>query len=239
MTKTLQAHALRALTVSAAALAPASSQAALSLTIPTQFLEANAVQAFSEKAMQAFDAIQIVFSGKGNATAVPGATGPTGLASAYNLPVTSVSLQLIKISGGSATGSALEFLRLNDLDQVRQVTLANFRLDFVSKQILADATQNNQPTQVRTPIFDFREQTALLLKYRFPLSITAHQVLDQLFLTPEAKLVFINGLDLPIFAQPLLDSIDFGTITVDVAVKARKKPVSTKPYTPVPYTPAP
>lgn len=235
MRKTFQAHAIRALIAGTAiAAAPLTAQAALSLTIPTHFLQANAIQAFSEKAMQAFDAVQIVLSGKGNATEVPSTTG-----AAYNLPVTSISLQLIKISGGAAKGSALEFLRLDEADQVRQVTLANFGIDFNKQQVLADTTQNGQATQARTPIFDFREQTALVLKYRFPLSITAHQVLDRLFLTPQAKQVFINGLSLPVFAQPLLDTIDFGTITIDVAVQARKSPISTRPYVPTPYSPAP
>jgi len=228
MNKRLPFPGIHALALCAAcASAPLSAQAALTLTIPTQFLEANAIQAFSDRALKAFSAVDIEVSAAGNATAVADIPG------AYNLPVTNISLQLVKVSGGASVGSALEFNRLNDFDENRKVVLANFKLDFNKKKVLADATYNGA-TQAATPVYDFQEQTALAIKYRFPLSITAHQVLDQLFLTPEAKTVFTQGLDLPPFTQPILNNTDFGTITVDVQVKVRKQPVSTKPYVPSP-----
>lgn len=226
MTKTFAQQALRAFAMGAAIVAaPLSAQAALTLTIPTNALQANAVQAFSQDALDGFDVIGISLKPLGNATAVPNVAG------AYNLPVTSIALQFIKIAGGSSTGSALEFNRFDDnTNKSTRVTLANFSIDFNAKKILADTTQQGQATVNKTPIFDFHEQTPLGLKYQFPLSITGKQILDKLFLTTEAKKMFKGGLELPDIADVMLDTTDFGTITIDVAVKLRSKPVSARPY---------
>lgn len=226
MTRTFAQQALRAFAMGAAIVAaPLSAQAALTLTIPTNALQANAVQAFSQDALDGFDVIGISLKPLGNATAVPNVAG------AYNLPVTSIALQFIKIAGGSSTGSALEFNRFDDnTNKSTRVTLANFSIDFNAKKILADTTQQGQATVNKTPIFDFHEQTPLGLKYQFPLSITGKQILDKLFLTTEAKKMFKGGLELPDIADVMLDTTDFGTITIDVAVKLRSKPVSARPY---------
>ena len=226
MTKTVAHHAIRAFALGAAIVAaPLSAQAALTLTIPTNALQANAVQAFSQDALDSFDVVGISLKPLGNATAVPNVAG------AYNLPVTSIALQFIKIAGGSSTGSALEFNRFDiDANRSTRVTLANFSIDFNTKKILADATQQGQATVSKTPIFDFHEQTPLGLKYQFPLSITGKQILDKLFLTTEGKKVFKVGLELPDISDIVLDTTDFGTITIDVAVKPRSKPVSARPY---------
>ncbi len=226
MTKTFAHHAIRAFALGAAIVAaPLSAQAALTLTIPTNALQANAVQAFSDDGLASFDLVGITLKPLGNATSVPNVVG------AYNLPVTSIALQLIKISGGSSTGSALEFNRINeDTGQPKRVTLANFSIDFNAKKIMADATQLGQATVNKTPIFDFHERTPLGLKYQFPLSITGKQILDKLFLTTEGKKVFKQGLELPEIADEVLNIVDFGTITIDVAVKLRSKPISSRPY---------
>lgn len=229
MTKTFTQSAVRVLALAAAlTAAPLAAHAGLSLTIPTNALQADAVQGFSKAALASFRAVDIEVKPLGNAT-------PVGTAGdAYNLPITSITLELIKIAGGASVGSALEFTRYDDFDEFHRLTLANFAINFNTKQVLADATIAGQATKPKTPIYNFNEQTSLGLKYQFPLSITGHQVLDKLFLTPEAKQVFTEGLSLPPFTKPILDSTDFGTITIDVAVKFRSKPVSTRPYTPAP-----
>lgn len=226
MTRTFAHHAIRAFALGAAIVAaPLSAQAALSLTIPTNALQANAVQAFSQDAQDGFDIVGITLKPLGNATAVPNVLG------AYNLPVTSIALQFIKIAGGASTGSALEFNRIDDdTGKATRVTLANFSIDFNTKKILADATQQGKATVNKTPIFDFHEQTPLGLKYQFPLSITGKQILDKLFLTTEGKKLFKVGLELPDIADLVLETTDFGTITIDVAVKPRNRPVSNRPY---------
>ena len=226
MTKSFARHALRAVALSTAIVAaPMSAQATLTLNIPTNFLEANGILSFSSDGLAGLGLVDIAITPLGNATAVPKTEG------SYNLPVTSIGLQLVKISGGSATGSALEFNRL-DLDTGRpsRLTLANFTINFNTKKILADATVRGKASTPQTPVFDFQEQTPLALKYKFPLSISAKQILDKLFLTQQAQALFKQGLELPEIADEVLKVVDFGTITVDVGVKLRSKPVSTRPY---------
>lgn len=226
MTRTFAQQALRAFAMGAAIVAaPLSAQAALTLTIPTNALQANAVQAFSDDGLASFDLVGITVKPLGNATAVANVTG------AFNLPVTSISLQLVKVAGGSSAGSALEFNRINDeTGEAVRVTLANFRIDFNSKKVLADATQKGKATVPNFEIYNFHEKTSLAFKYQFPLSISGKQVLDQLFLTPAAQLLFREGLQLPDFTDEVLKIVDFGVINIDVAVKLRSRPISSRPY---------
>ena len=199
------------------------------LTIPTNALQADAVQAFSSDALGAFELIEIAVKPAGQASVTPNTAG------AFTLPVTSITIDGLKVVGGKATGAGLRFERRNlDTGVTQVVTLANFRIDFNTHVIHADAVAQGGAPKPDTPIFKFREQTALAIKYRFPLSISAHQTLDQLFLTPPARAVFIDGLQLDEIMSAPLEFIDFGEIRIAVDVKLRKKPVSTKPYQPQP-----
>ena len=227
MNTSLSLTDLRTLALCAACAAAPIQANALTLTIPTNFLNANAIQTFSEFGVKGLNAVDITVKALGNSTEI--STAPL----AFNLPVTKLSVQGLKPSGGGSIGSALGFERLNDEDVLRKLVLANFMIDFKKKLVLADATYNGQ-THASTPIYTFNEQSPLAIKYKFPLSITAYQVLDKLFLTPEAKVAFTEGLDLPPFAKPILDSTDYGTITIDVKVSLRNKPVPTRPYVPAP-----
>lgn len=230
MTSTFAQRAIRSLAVgtafAAVAATPMSAHAlSLGLTLPTNAIQADAIQAFSTDAQGANELVGITVEPRGNATAVAGVPG------AYNLPITSISLQLTGVTGGASTGSALEFNRINeDTGQPKRVTLANFRIDFTTKQVLADATQSGKTTVGNTPIFNFHEKAPLGLKYRFPLGLGGQQVLDQLFLTPEAKKVFMEGLELPDFTEEVLTILDFGTITINVVAMPRTRPVSSRPY---------
>ncbi|MCH8181486.1 MAG: hypothetical protein IIA02_17165 [Proteobacteria bacterium] len=230
MTRTFAHRAIRSFALGSAfaaiAAAPMSAHAlGLALSLPTNAIQADAIQAFSPDAQGANELVGITIEPRGNATAVPGTPG------AYNLPVTSISLQLTGVAGGASTGSALEFNRINeDTGLPKRVTLANFRIDFTTRQVLADATQSGKGTVANTPIFNFHEKTPLGLKYRFPLGLGGQQVLDQLFLTPEAKKVFMEGLELPDFTEEVLSVLDFGTITVNVVAMPRTRPVSSRPY---------
>lgn len=227
MIKPLPLTDLRTLAFCAACVIAPAQANALTLTIPTNFLNANAIQTFSDFGMKGLKAVDIAVKPLGNATEI--SKQPL----AYNLPVTKLTIEGIKPVGGGSIGSALLFERLNDDDVLRKLVLANFMIDFKKKIVLADATYNGQ-TRASTPIYTFNEQTPLAIKYKFPLSITAYQVLDKLFLTPEAKVAFTEGLDLPGFAKPILDQTDYGTITIDVKVSIRNPAVSTRPYVPAP-----
>jgi len=229
MTKPAAHTAVRALAFTAAVMAlPMAAHAGLALTLPTNAIQANAAQVFSTDALGAFELTAVTVTPRGNATSIAGVTG------GYNLPVTSISLQLVKISGGASTGSALEFNRINEeTGEATRVTLANFRIDFNTKKVLADATQKGKATVPNFEVYNFREKTPLGLKYKFPLSVSGKQVLDQLFLTPAAQLLFREGLQLPDFTDEVLKIVDFGVINIDVNLKLRK-PVSTRPYVATP-----
>lgn len=213
---------IRSFTVAAALAAAAASASAL--TLPTDFLQANSIQTFSDDALTQYDLFAITVTPLGNATA----TGTTG---AYNLPVTSITLNSsLKVTAGTATGSALEIARMYRGAKVG-VTIANFKIDFVNHKVLADVTPIGGTTIPQMAVYTFNEAIPLTLKYRFPLSVTGTQLLDQLFLTPDGITTIAKALSLPVFAPELMKTTDFGKIDIIVKV-ALRRPVSTKPYVP-------
>ena len=220
---TFAAFSLRSFAVAATFATVAASASAL--TLPTESLQANSLQAFSEKALKQNKLLGIEVTPLGNATA----TATTG---AYNLPVTSISVNSsLKVTSGAAVGSALEISRLND-DLVKVgITLANFKINFETHQVLADVTPFGGVTVPQQAVYTFNEATPLNLKYKFPLTITGTQLLDKLFLTPAGIAALTSALELPEFAPDLLVKTDFGTINIDVKVGTRKA-VSTEPYVP-------
>jgi len=219
---TMHAFSLRSFTV-AAALATAAASAS-ALTFPTESLQANSTQTFSQDALDQYALFDITVTPLGNAT-------PTATAGSFNLPVTSITVNSsLKVASGAAVGSALEIARIYRGNKVG-VTLANFKINFETSQVLADVTPIGGTTVAQMPIYTFNVAQKLSLKYKFPLTVTGTEVLDKLFLTPEALPVIVKSLALPAFAEPLAKETDFGKITVDVKLGLRKA-VSTTPYTP-------
>ncbi len=242
---TFAAFSLRSFAVAATFATVAASASAL--TLPTESLQANSVQAFSEKALKQNKLLGIEVTPLGNATATAtsapdidtlmqvtplGNATATATTRAYNLPVTSISANSsLKVTSGAAVGSALEISRLND-DLVKVgITLANFKINFETHQVLADVTPFGGVTVPQQAVYTFNEATPLNLKYKFPLTITGTQLLDKLFLTPAGIAALTSALELPEFAPDLLVKTDFGTINIDVKVGTRKA-VSTTPYVP-------
>lgn len=196
------------------------------LTIPFQGTLSNSVQTFSADAMGGFRALDITVEPKGNGTAVAGDPA------SFSFPITKIVIgSKLNIASGSAVGSALQITRYNDDDVLVGITLANFTINYETHQVLADTTPLGGTTAVQQPLYNFQVSEKLKLKYKFPLSITGHEVLNDLRLTDQAKQSMINGLELPVFAVPLLNN-DFGTLTQDVSLKARKPAASTTPYQP-------
>ena len=220
---------VRALTVAAVLMAAGVS--ANALTINTAGMVANSVQAFSQDALDQFELFDITVAPLGNATALaqPGA---------FNLPITSITTNSkLKVTAGASVGSALAITRNLPSGKAYTITLANFSLDYVNHKVLADTTVT-QPdvanvTQAQAAVYNFSTATPLALKYKFPLTITGHEVLDKLFLTEEAQQIMYTGLKLPSIALTVLPTTDFGTLTQDIKVAFRKA-VSTKPYVPAP-----
>jgi hypothetical protein len=197
-------------------------------TIPANALVADSVQAFSKLAANGFKLVGTTVLPLGNASEVKGTTYP-----AFSLPITSITVDSkLNIVSGDAKGSALEISRLNADGVKVGVILANFTLDYVNKKVLADTTILGQATIKQQATYSFNVNTPLSIKYKFPLAINGHEVLDKLFLTEAAKDAFMAGLELDDFIRgAVLDVTDFGTLTQDIQVKLRAKPVSNKPYT--------
>lgn len=219
---TFAALPLRSFAVAATMVTAAASASAL--TLPTESLQANSTQNFSQDALDQFDLFAIGVTALGNATA-------TATPGSFNLPVTSISVNSsLKVSSGSAVGSALEIARTYRGNKVG-VTIANFKINFETHQVLADVTPIGGTTVPQMAVYTFNEATPLGLKYKFPLSISGTQLLDKLFLTPDGITIIAKALALPAFAPALMATTDFGNIAIDVKVGLRKA-VSTKPYVP-------
>ena len=217
-----QAFSLRSFTV-AAALATAAASAS-ALTLPSESLQANSTQSFSQEALDQFSVLDIVVSPLGNATS-------TATEGAFNLPVTSITVSSsFKVVSGAAVGSALEIARVYRGAKIGE-TIANFKLDFENHKVLADITPIGGTTIAQMPVYSFNEAQALTLKYKFPLTVTGTQILEKLFLTPEALPILVKSLSLPAFAEALAKTTDFGKINVDVKLGFRTA-VSTQPYVP-------
>ncbi len=226
------------LRVSAAAVALAAASAAQAqLTIPFAWTDSNSVQTFTDTNLAAFDLVYLTVRAKGNATEkgarVVGETNFTETAKAFNFPITQIVIgSKLNIAAGSAAGSALYFERYDDLvtGDTFGFTLANFTINYDTKQVLADVTPNGGTVAKQQPIYTFNVNTKLALKYKFPLTVTGHEVLDQLKLTAGIKTVFTDVLQLPEFALPQLEE-EYGNLTQDVSTNLRKTKISSTPYT--------
>ncbi len=215
---------LRSIAIAATLTAAATSSQAL--TIPSQGLVSDSVQKFSANAMGGFRALGITVVPKGNATAVAGTTD------SFSFPITKIVIgSKLNIESGSAVGSGLYITRANDDDVEVGITVANFSINYVTHQVLADTTPRGAATVVQQPLYNFTTATPLALKYKFPLTITGNEILNDLRLTPEAKASMTAGLELPVFALPTLE-YDFGSLTQNITFNARKPAASTTPYKP-------
>ena len=225
---------LRSLAVAVSLVAVGTS--AQALTIAANGLMANSVQAFSQEAQDAFDAGKVTVTPLGNATSV----GVEGAPGAYSFPITSITIgSKLNIAAGDAKGSALEIARVDRKLGKLAMVVANFTINYGTKQVMADTTPMGAATPAGTatvrqaPLYNFHVATPLGLKYKFPLSITGHEVLDQLTSTPEANLAMKKALALDVVLRAALDGITtFGTLTQDIAVTKRTPAASTIPYTP-------
>jgi len=229
----------------AAVLGAASMSAHADLNIAFDWTSSNSVQKFPVKLLQAFDLLTVEVAAKGNAKSlgdVP-AEVETPNAQSYSFPVTQIVVgSKLNIAAGSASGSALRIRRANDEGSAYLgVYLANFTIDYVKKQVIADVTPALEDVVAGTPeaaagaskrmaIYNFHVATPLALKYKFPLTVTGHEVLDQLALTADAKASITSALTLPDFAVVQLEQ-DFGTLTQDINTNTRKpKLATTKPF---------
>jgi hypothetical protein len=212
---------LRTSIVMAGLLAASAAQA--DITIPVNSLVVNCVQAFSDRAQKGFRASNVSLQALGNATQ----SGTT-----ITFPVTKLVIGSgLKIVIGTAVGAALKLSRPMDDGSEAWIVLANLWLDYRANQVVADVTIPGAPTVKNATIYNFKVDTPLALKYKFPLSITGHEVLNKLMLTEQSKDLHMAGLQYEDYIRPgVLDTTDFGTLTQDLLLKFRSRPLSTKPY---------
>ncbi len=228
----LAAVSLRAAAAAVALFAVSAAHA--DLTIPFAWTESNSVQAFTQDNLDSFDLVHLSVVAKGNATAlgtpINGGSGSVNYQS-YSFPVTKIVIGSdLSIKSGQASGSALFFDRFDDdTGDKYGLTLANFTIDYANKKVLADITPMGGTTSAQAPLYTFNVNTKLALKYKFPLTVTGHEVLDNLLLTDGAKAAFNSALKLPDVAQGALGFV-YGTLTQDVSTNLRKKSISSTPY---------
>ncbi|TAK97395.1 MAG: hypothetical protein EPO09_04075 [Aquabacterium sp.] len=231
--------AIRSLAVTTM-LSAAAVSAHADLKIPFGWTQSNSVQKFPAKVLELFDLVYLEINAKGNATSlndvphVPVVQSELAVpkAQSYSLPVTEIVIgSKLNIAAGSAIGSALEFRRALDDGSYVGVTLANFTLNYVTKKVWCDAKASGAVSK-HIAVYDFHVATPLALKYKFPLTVTGHEVLDKLMITADGKQVFTDGLQLEPWAAAALNE-DMGTLTQDISTNIRKPALkSTKPYVP-------
>lgn len=212
----------------AALFATASAQA---LTLPTSALVANSVQEFTQDNLDSFTTVNLVVEPRGTTYVDKAAPAGSETPLAFGFPITKIVIgATLNIQSGTASGSALYFNRLNDDTGARLgLTLANFTINYQSKQVLADTTPKGGITVKQMPLYNFTTNAPLALKYKFPLTIVLHEQLGSLKLTTQAKQALVQALELPDVAQAALD-FDFGTLTQDVNAQFRARPVNATPY---------
>jgi hypothetical protein len=160
---------------------------------------------------------------------------PGAATDSYDFPITTITINSkLAVVKGDAKGSALEISRTVDGAKVG-VILANFTINYQTAQVLADTTPINGVTTSQMPLYSFNTATPLAIKYKFPLTITGHEVLDTLKMSTEMQAALKGALKFSAMESGLADivvpQLDFGTLTQDIIVKFRKA-VSSKPYVP-------
>ncbi|MBU0917106.1 hypothetical protein [Aquabacterium parvum] len=228
----LAAVSLRATAAAVALFAVSAAHA--DLTIPFAWTESNSVQTFTQDNLDSFDLVHLSVVAKGNASAkgepVNGGSGSVNYQS-YSFPITKIVIgSNLSIKSGQAAGSALYFDRTDDdTGLVYGLTLANFTIDYAAQKVLADITPKGGTTATQQHLYTFEVDTKLALKYKFPLTVTGHEVLKNLRLSQGAQDALNSALLLPEIAQDAL-KFDYGTLTQDVSTNLRKKSISSALY---------
>lgn len=191
-----------------------------SISIPTTFTANDSIHDFPKETLNFWKAVGIKAEARGTSQALD-ASGSEGNSSSFNFPVTSIEIgPWMKIVAGHAEGSGIAYIRHNDTGLLVALVLTNFSIDYQRKLVLADATYANKPTIRQLAIFTFDIQDPLSLHYKFPFLIIGHEKLTNLRLTPEAKLVYKQALELPESAYPYLEN-SFGTLTQNSSTRHR------------------
>lgn len=206
--------------------------ASAQLRISINSLTADSVQVFSEDALVAFDLKGATVTAKGNAVQTNG--------SSYRMPITEIYLGPSKFTGlaggilkGGATGSALLISRDSEVTGKRiGVTLANFRIDYHRKQVLADVTPTGGKTTADQAIYNFKVLRPMVLEPNAQGKFALEEVLGDLRFTPETIASLTAALELDEVAVAVISDIDNGKLVqkIDLTLRA---PARTAPYVPL------
>lgn len=206
--------------------------ASAQLRISINSLTADSVQIFSKDALFAFNLLETTVTAKGNTVQTNG--------SSYSMPITEVYLGPSKFTGpaggiikGGATGSALLISRDSEVTGKRVgVTLANFRIDYHRKQVLADVTPTGGKTTSDQAIYNFKVLRPMVLEPNAQGKLALEEVLGDLRFTPETIASLTVALELDAMAVAVIPHIDNGKLVqkIDLTLRA---PARTAPYVPL------
>ncbi len=222
-------HRLHAITLATClGLSVASPCQADSVTKLNVFL-ANSAQNFSFEALVSFAVLGIKVKPLGNTQQV---------LTTFVMPITETiygpskftALGTAPYAGGSI-GSGLWIERNAGLGNGNpRITLANFRTDYHTKQVLADATIAGQKTVQRMPIYTFNVARPMAQEPNELGMPSLDEELNQLRMTPEGIALFVRGLNLPPFIGTIMRSMQFGTLNQSVILLPRLPPANDAPY---------
>ncbi|BAP36396.1 hypothetical protein AS4_14560 [Acinetobacter guillouiae] len=193
------------------------------LTIPMGFTASDSVHTFPETLRRDFW-VQLGIKAEAKGTATPiDEPNIGGNPTKFNYPITSIVIgSKMKIILGRAKGTVMVYSRIGEDGNQKSLTLSNFSIDYIHNYVLADATYGKDKRNLQLPVFTFNVEQPLKFHYQLPIGFKSDEKLDNLYLTPQAKIVYQEALALPDAAIPLLE-LDFGTLTQKSSSKLRFK----------------
>jgi len=222
-------HTSRHLLVAAGLVGASFGAQALSVTIPTSLIDAEAVFSFNADTTDLMSSMGVGVSALGNTRQLAGAGWN------FMMPVTQVTLNAsifpigLNPESGFATGSGL-FIK----SETGGLSLANFGLDFKRNVLTADLA-TAQGTKKTFDVFAFNVAENLHLSTSGGLSMKMN--LTDMMLTTGAQTQFASALQLEEYAVAVLPMLNFGSLSVDISPMLRLG-VSDKSLTaPVPELP--
>lgn len=193
--------------------AAAAGASAIPLTIPTTYLDAEAIYTFDADTASLMDSMGVSVRALGNSQSVSGSNWQ------FMMPVTQVTLDasiwplgLTPVSG-FATGSGLLIK-----SETGALTLANFGLDFKRNVLTADLGTS---TGIRKAfdVYSFTVDQGLHLSTSGGLSMAMN--LSHMSLTSGARAQFASALQLDEMAASVLPVLNFGTLDVNISPALR------------------
>lgn len=192
-------------------------------------LVADSVQVFSQDAMDAYAIKSVTVSARGN-TAGSGDT--------FRMPITEIYLGNSKYVGigggivkGGAVGSALDISCLSDVTGQRiGLTLANFRIDYHRKLVMADVTPHGGQTITNQAVYTYKVRRAMAIEADASGKLVLDERLVGLRMTTNMVKQMTQSLELDEISVAVIESIEFGELKQKIDIAFRPL-VSDKPYT--------